>query len=99
MQAEPLIALVCVVALALWLTRLRDRRNRARIEEAVSAEGGSVEYIQRQFWHRFLSSRYTTYYRVGYVDSQRRSHEGVCATNLWEGVRWLSDIITDYGNA
>src|SRR5207249_1639990 len=85
MQPEPLIALVCVVALAWWLTRLRDRRNRVRIEEAVSAIGGSVEFIQR---HRILDSRSTSHYKVSYVDSQGRRHEGVCATNLLGGVRW-----------
>ena len=99
MQPEPLIALVSVIALVWILTWLGGQRDRARIKEAVSAQGGVVQTIRRKLFYRIMSSGRTAYYQVGYADAKGRRHEGVCSTNIWVGVRWLSDIITDYGNA
>ena len=99
MQPEPLIALASVIALVWILTWLGGQRDRARIKDAVSAQGGVVQTIRRKLFYRIMSSGRTAYYQVGYADAKGRLHEGVCSTNMWVGVRWLSDIIIDYGEA
>jgi hypothetical protein len=73
--------------------------DRARIKDAVSAQGGVVQTIRRKLFYRITSSGRTAYYQVDYADAKGRRHEGVCSTTMLAGVRWLSDVIIDYGEA